>query len=388
MKIAHTSDWHAGRVLRRVDRLPELADVLENLGADLEREKVDVLLVSGDVFDTGAPVAEAERLVFGFFKRVGRAGIKTVVIAGNHDSPSRLEAWGGLAELVDVTVVPRPCPWDRGGLVRLETRAGEKALVAAVPFARSADLTSGLELAADDTKVKQRYADAFRAIVENVTSPFRADAVNLLVLHTHLEGAVFSGSERSVHLGDEWAATPQALPASAHYVALGHIHRPQKVEASPAPAFYAGSPLQLDFGEAGEEKSFVLVDARPRQPARCERVAYRGGRPLARVRATLAELHADKESLGRVGWLWVTVPLEAPDLDVAAKVRQLLPNVLRVEVDLPAREVTADPHRPSPGASHAELFAAYWRAKRGSDPDPALLEAFGCLHADCEGPLA
>src|SRR6185295_5096371 len=93
MKIAHTSDWHAGRAFKRIDRLPELGAVLEHMGDRLEREQVDVLLVSGDVFDSGAPVAEAERMVFGFFKRLGRAGIQTVVIAGNHDSPARVEAW-------------------------------------------------------------------------------------------------------------------------------------------------------------------------------------------------------------------------------------------------------------------------------------------------------
>ena len=92
MRIVHTSDWHAGRVWKTVDRLPELAAVLEDLGDFVERERIDLLLMSGDVFDTGAPSAEAERLVFGFFKRVGRTGTRTVVIAGNHDHPTRLRA--------------------------------------------------------------------------------------------------------------------------------------------------------------------------------------------------------------------------------------------------------------------------------------------------------
>lgn len=384
MRIVHTSDWHAGRVFKRVDRLPELADVLEHLGDWLERDRTDLLLVSGDVFDTGAPPPEAERLVFGFFKRVGRAGVRTVVIGGNHDSPARLEAWAGLAELVDVTVVARPRAHDRGGLLRLESRAGEKALVGAVPFASPRDLVSGLQMAEDDTKAKQLYADAFRRMVENVTSPFSAEAVNLLLLHTHLEGAAFSGSERTVHLGDEWAATPQALPPSAHYIALGHLHRPQKIEAAPAPAYYAGSPLQLDFGEAGEEKSFVAIEARPRQPARCERVPYQGGRPLLRVRKTLPEIEAEAGRLALGGWLWVTVPQDTPDLDIGSKVRKLLPNALRVEVELPPPEAEADSDRPPAGASHVELFHAYFRRQHQAPPSPDLLEAFKALHAECE----
>jgi exonuclease SbcD len=384
LKVLHTSDWHAGRSFKRVDRMPELAQVLEHLGDLIERERVDVLLVSGDVFDSGAPPPEAERLVFGFFKRVGRSGTHSVVVAGNHDSPARFEAWGSLAELVNVHAVPRPAPHDRGGLIAIETRTGETALVAAVPFAPVRFLVAALELAQDETAARQRYADGLGAMVANVTGPFRADTVNLLVLHTHLDGAAFSGSERSVHLGEEWAATPQSLPASAHSVALGHIHKPQRVEAAPSPAFYAGSALQLDFGEAGEEKSCVLVDARPRQPVRWDRVPYQGGTPLARVTATLPELERGAERLRAAGHLAVTVPLAEPDPDLAGKVRRLLPNALKVDVELPERPADADPLRPPSDADPATLFEAYCRRERGAPPDAGLLQAFRRLHAEAE----
>jgi exonuclease SbcD len=385
MKLAHSSDWHAGRIWKRVERLPELASVLENLGDDLEHEKVDVLLMSGDVFDSGAPVAEAERLVFAFFKRLGRAGIETVVIAGNHDSPARVEAWGSLAELVGVHAVARPCPHDQGGAVKVRSKAGEQAVVAAVPFASPIRFFSALDLAEGQTRPHQRYADGLKQIVANVTSAFRADSVNVLMLHTHVEGAAFSGSERRVHLGEEWAATPQAIPASAHYVALGHIHKPQQLLAAGSPAHYAGSPLQMDFGEAGEDKSFVLIDARPGQPARTERVPYRGARKLHRLRATLSDLERDaKRYANPDSLLWVKVPLSAPDPDINARVRQLLPNALRVEVELAERslfdpEVTAaHTHAVDP----AELYAAFVKARRGDQAlDPDLLAAFKDLHA-------
>src|SRR5262249_7588119 len=153
------------------------------------------------------------------------------------------------------------------------------------------------ELATGETEARQRYADSLKAVVEHLASRFRPDAVNILVAHTHVEGAVLSGSERQVHVGEQWAAAAQALPARAHYVALRHIHKPQQVRSAPAPTYYAGSPLQLDFGEAGEEKSFVVVNARPRQPARVEQVPYRGGKPLTLVRATFAELERDAPRL-------------------------------------------------------------------------------------------
>src|SRR5437870_13779616 len=110
MRIVHTSDWHAGRIWKSLSRLDELEAVLDDLGHFIEQEKVDLLLVSGDIFDSGVPSASAERLVFRFFRRVGDAGAKSIVIAGNHDSAARLEAWGTLAELVDVHIRGRVRP--------------------------------------------------------------------------------------------------------------------------------------------------------------------------------------------------------------------------------------------------------------------------------------
>jgi exonuclease SbcD len=368
---------------KSVDRLPELAAVLEHLGDFVERERIDLLLMSGDVFDKGMPPGEAERLVFDFFKRVGGTGTHTVVIAGNHDDPVRLEAWGTLAELVNVHAVGRPRRAESGGVVEVECRTGERAIVACLPFAPARAFVSALELAAGETEARQRYADSLKAVVEHLAERFHANTVNLLVAHTHLEGAILSGSERQVHIGEQWAGAAQALPARAHYVALGHIHRPQRVETAPAPAYYAGSPLQLDFGESGDEKSFVVVDAKPRQPARIDRVPYRGGTPLAVIHAALAELERDAEQLRGRGWLRVTVPLTAPDPDINSKVRRLLPNAVSVNVELPetkesAGAVSVKELRPT------EIFRTYHRAEHGIEPEGTLVEAFDRLWAEAE----
>lgn len=398
MKIAHTSDWHAGRVFKQVRRLPELEAVLEALADDLEREKVELLLHSGDVFDSGAPPPEAEKLVFSFFKRVGRAGIRTVVIAGNHDSPDRLAAWGGLAELVDVSVVPRPAPVERGGVVRITTGSQQTALVAAMPFAPPRWFVTALDLAqgrtdertgqklGGDVVARQQYAEAMSRLATHLATGFRPDAVNILMTHTHLVGAKYSGlrSERSVHLGEGWAALPQTLPTTAHYVALGHIHSPQGVPSVPAPAQYAGSPLQLDFGECGEAKSWVLLDVRPGLPARIERVPYRGARPLEKIRMGLDALARDAEMLRRRdALLWVTVPLEQPDPELNARVRKLLPGAVKVEAELKAPAALPGEARPAPGARPTELFRAYYAAS-DRQPAEAVLVAFERLLHECE----
>ena len=108
MKLLHTSDWHAGKAWKGQSRLDELAVVLDDLASVVERERVDLVLMTGDVFDTSSPSADAERLVFGFFRRIGRLDVPSVVIAGNHDSPTRVEAWAQLAELARVTACGVP----------------------------------------------------------------------------------------------------------------------------------------------------------------------------------------------------------------------------------------------------------------------------------------
>lgn len=383
MKIVHTSDWHAGRLWKNINRLDELEACLDNLAAYIERESVDLLLVTGDVFDSGAPAARAERTVFRFFKRVGASGAQTVVIAGNHDSSDRFEAWGSLTELVNVWAVGRPKPAREGGVLTIPTRSGQTAVVAAVPFAAQRRLVSALELADGDDTAMKTYADKMGEIIKLLCRSFRPDTVNLLCLHTHLEGALKGGSERQVHLGDDWAALPANLPADAHYIALGHIHRPQKVEA-PSPAYYAGSPLQLDFGEAGEEKGFRVIQAVPGpRPAKITNVPYVGGKQLVHVRATLTEIEERATTLRDSGWLRIVVKLDTPDPDINRRIRNLLANAVSVDCETP-REAAADLTSSSESTSPADTYRQYFRHAHGSEAGDDLIEAFNSLREEME----
>jgi exonuclease SbcD len=377
MRIVHTADWHVGRVWKGTTRLDETVKVLDHLAGYLEREHVDLLLVAGDVFDVPSPGPEAEAIVFGFFRRLGANKIPAVVIAGNHDSPGRMDACGQLADLAGVRVVGRPRSAKTGGVLELETPGGH-AVVAALPFAAPGVFVSALELAGEATRAKSLYAEKFKQAVAHLATGFRPGCVNLFVAHTHLDGAVLAHSERQVHLGEEWAATPQALPDRAQYVALGHIHKPQRVEAAPAPTEYAGSPLQLDFGEAGEAKSFVVVDAKPGLPVRTERVRYEGGTPLADLRLPLAELEARETDLRAAGWLRVTVPLTEPDPDLARKVRERIPNALVVKPELP-HQVEA-PATVRPDRNPIEMYREYHAREHGRPPDARVEETFSHLY--------
>jgi DNA repair protein SbcD/Mre11 len=251
--------------------------------------------------------------------------------------------------------------------------------VAVVPFAPSRLLVTAAELANSETQARQHYADGFAAMVEHLCGAYRASSINLLMAHTHLQGAVLSNSERQVHVGDDWAATPQVLPSSAHYVALGHIHRPQRVDAAAAPAEYAGSALQLDFGEIGQEKSFVFFDARPRQPVRVERVPYQGAKTLCGVRATLTALERDAAALRDAGWLRVEVLLEQRIPDLNAQIRRMLPNAVSVQEVLPKPAQLSDVIQTS-SMSPSEAYRAFVEIEHGGRADDALVDKFKSLY--------
>jgi exonuclease SbcD len=377
MKIVHTSDWHVGRRWKGIQRLDELEAVLDHLAVFIESHAIDLVLHTGDVFESRNPPAEAEQLVNQFLVRVGRAGARMVIIAGNHDDPLRLDARSLLTELLNVQIIGRPRTAAQGGTRLVETRSGEKAVIAALPFASPGAWVSALDLAGEEAGARVRYARMFERAVQDLCSPFRRDAVNILMAHSHFEGALFGESERRVHIGEDWAASPEALPRRASYIALGHLHKPQQLDVL-APAYYAGSPLQMDFGEAGEEKTFVVVTASPGKRATVEHVPYEGGLPLVDLRASLAELEEIADQYRR-GWLRVTVPLTEKDPDLNRKVRELLPNALVVRADLPETEDLPD-LRLETGLPPVGHYAAYHLRAHETAADPAVLDTFEDLY--------
>jgi exonuclease SbcD len=396
VRILHTSDWHAGKAWKGQSRLQELEAVLDDLALAVERERIDLVLMTGDVFDVASPSPEAERLVFRFFRRVGRLDVPSVVIAGNHDSPARVEAWAQLAELAQVTACGVVKPHDQGGCATIRTRSGERAVVAMLPFVGPSQFLSAQELGVAGGEPAGAYGRHMQRLVADVTRGFQADAVNLLMAHTHMEGAVVGTSERRVHVAEAWAATVDMLPATAHYVALGHIHHRQAIAAAPVPTWYAGAPLQLDFGEEGEAKAGNIVDVHPDSPARVTPLPYVGGRPLRTVTVPASMFEGDSMASASMPSLLFDEPQvdvsERPHLrvivdctagtidpDINRKVRAVIPGVVSVDLLRP---------RPVPGATQPvlqgmfaprDLYAAYLHhtGQRGTE---AMLGAFDALY--------
>ncbi len=269
MRFIHSSDWHLGQTLRGFDRTREHQVFLDWLLQTLEETAADALLIAGDIFDQANPSAEAQALFYRFLADARRRlpRLDVVAIAGNHDSPGRLEAprrllkdfgihmTGHCSLQDDLADAPTDGVLDRL-LTPLHSADGEVcAWLLAVPFLRPGDLRdgSGLGHQAALRAVYRRLADAALERCRN------AEAL-LAMGHLHVQGGIVSElSERRLIIGGEEAVDVGVFPEEAAYVALGHLHRPQAVKDHPH-IRYAGSPLPLSFPEADHPHQVLQVD--------------------------------------------------------------------------------------------------------------------------------
>jgi DNA repair protein SbcD/Mre11 len=375
MRFLHTADWHVGKAIRGRSRADEFAAALDEVVGIARDEGVDALLLAGDVYEHRAPAPEADSLVFEAFVRIREAGIPVVAIPGNHDSAMRMEALAKLLRPIEVHMVPKVAPPDRGSVVEIGSRDGsESAIVACVPFVPERRFGDAAALFRATEDWYQSYAEGMGRVLEQMATAFRDDRVNVLLAHLFTDGALLGGGEREATIGLEYAVSPARLPAAAQYLALGHIHRPQPVKGSPAAARYAGSLIQLDFGEIDQRKSVAIVDASAGKPARVREVALSAGRRLADLRGTFDELTARAGDMGDA-YLRVFVSTDGPVPGMAERVREVLPNALDVHLEYERAE-REDAGPPLSSLAPREQFLAYHRAQHGAEPDGGLMAAF------------
>ncbi|MGF7235882.1 MAG: exonuclease SbcCD subunit D [Frankia sp.] len=374
MRFLHTSDWHVGGVLKGASRHAEHAAVLSEIVSIAARERVDAVLIAGDLYESGAPGAAAQRLVVETLLSLRATGAEIVAIAGNHDHGPTFDAYRPLMAAAGIHLVGTPRRPRDGGVVAFDARStGEPVRVAALPFVsqhhalRAADLVG----AAPVTHTAG-YAGHVRALVEALEGGFADGAVNLLTTHLTVAGAVLGGGERPAQSVTEYHVPAAILSTRADYVALGHMHRAQtlRTQSGPGrgtasgvggPVRYCGSPLAVDFGEQDAEPSVTVVDVAPGGSARLRVVPLRSPRRLRTLRGSVAALRrladggaVDPDDALRV---YVREPVRAGlREDVAA----ILPNAVEIRID-PAFAPAVPRRRLADAAPRAplELFREY-----------------------------
>ena len=350
--------------------------------------KVDAVLVGGDVFDSLAPPPEAEKLVYDFFARLLPERIAAVVIAGNHDHPRKLGALKHLLEGLRIHIRTEAQPPDKGGVVTVPSRDGsEEARIAVLPFVHERKVVDACQIMAPEHEWYEEYAKRIEEILAFLTKDLTPATVNLVLAHLMVHKGLVGTGERALHLGQVYAVTPQQLPSGVQYIGLGHLHRPQEVMARSKTRF-SGSLLELDFGEKEQEKSVVVVDAKPGRAAGIETVPLSAGRRLRDVLGTLPEIMAMKAELGDA-FLRVRVKVEAPVPGIAEQVKELLPNALDVSLLYEARGEAPARRGPAQRSLRpAELFTEFYRRKNQADPPPQMLALFDTVLEEVHSPEA
>lgn len=325
MRLLHTSDWHVGKKIRGHSRHDEHEAVLGEIVSIAAEQAVDVVLVAGDLFETASPPPEAEDLVYRTLLALARTSAHVAVIAGNHDNARRLSAVGPLLELGNIHLLTDAAAPESGGLRTIDIE-GTTLNLAMLPFVSQRGIVRATELM-DQAAFEHAnaYAARIRTLLELLSEPFSPDAINVIMAHAFVHGGNIGGGERLAHLVEEYAVTAQSFPAAASYVALGHLHRAQKI-AGPSPIHYCGSPLQLDFGDDEQPKQVNVVDVEPGAPAAVDAIRLTTGRPLRTLTGTLDQVRAAADEYSETdNPAWLRVRLDEPRrADLANDVRNLL----------------------------------------------------------------
>ena len=256
MKILHTADWHIGQRLHERSRLDEHAQFLDWLLETIQKYQVDLLLVSGDIFDTSLPSAEATNLYYRFLYRLfDETGAYAVITAGNHDSPRHLEAPREFLEMGRIYVVG--LSGEAANCVFPFPPDDPRVMVAAVPYLSESDLRH-LSYQTEAER-NERYREWMKAFYADCVACMPAELPKILMGHLFVQGGQETHSERNIQIGGATAIHASDFPDGVNYVALGHLHRPQTIEGAAYPIRYSGSPIPLRFNETDYRKAVYLL---------------------------------------------------------------------------------------------------------------------------------
>lgn len=369
MRILHTSDWHLGRSFHRVGLLEAQAQVLDHLVEVARAERVDAVVVAGDVYDRALPAVDAVELLDDVLDRLVAAGVTVLVTSGNHDSAQRLGFGARRSARVGLHVRTRP--EDAAVPVLLEDRHGPVA-VYGVPYLEPALVADRLGVPRTHEAVLGAVGDTVRADLATRPSATRS----VLVAHALVTGGQGSDSERDIAVGGV-AGVPLGVLAGVDYVALGHLHGRQRVTER---ARYSGSPLAYSFSEHRHTKGHWLVELGPRGVERVDPVDAPVPRPLAVLRGTLDDVLSDRRhARAEQAWCQVTLTDAERPAEPMERLRRRFPHTLQLLFE-PVGGV-ADPRSYAQrvqGLDDLDLccgFLAHVRRRSASEEERAVLAA-------------
>lgn len=395
MKILHTADWHIGKKLDQYARLEEQRLVLSEICEIAERESVDAVVVAGDLFDNFNPSSEATELLYSTLHRLSANGSRAVIaIAGNHDSPERIQVPDALAKVCGIIFVGFPNTEvstfrTQGNVELIRTDKGFMELrlpntdiplrIIHTPYANEQRLKTFLGIENSEDALRDHLQAHWKQIADQYLDE---RGFNLLVTHLYVmkkgdpDPEEEPDDERSIlHIGGAQAIYTENFPKQVHYVALGHLHRYHSVDKNP-PVVYSSSPLAYSFSEANQNKQVVLLEGEAGKLISYTPIELKQGKKLRRGKFDSIEdaINWLKENEDALVELTIVSDnyLEASDKKRLSEAHsgliQIIPQVRRINEEEQRAEIDLS-------LSIEKLFGEYFKSKnKGQEPSEGLLE--------------
>ena len=398
MRILHTSDWHLGKRLEDFSRLEEQQAVLQEICEIAELEEIDAVLIAGDLFDTFNPSTEAVDLFYKTLKRLSNNGRRPVIaIAGNHDSPDRIEAPDPLARECGIIFAGYP-----NSVVPLfELESGLKVLRSEEGFlelklpGNSIPLRLLLTPYANEFRLKtylgqENSEEELRTVLQGKWQELAAkycdeNGINILVTHLFVvkKGDALpeepTDEKPILHVGGAQVIFTENIPQQIQYTAIGHLHRMHQVDSKPCPVYYSGSLISYSFAEANQKKYVLLIDAEPGTIVKISEIELAKGKKLLRKRSEGLEdaihwLNENQDCLAELTMVTDTylTAQERKQLNAAhSGIVTIIPEVRNATEFQSGSKKGIDLTR-----NMEELFADYFRHSKGQDPNDEIIKLF------------
>ena len=392
LKIIHTSDWHLGKLLEGNSRLEEQEQFIDEFVQKVEEKDADLIIIAGDIYDSGNPSAKAEWLFYNGIKRISNSGRRAIlIIAGNHDSPERLEAVIPLAREQGIIILGTPKSVieigkfgsfqvsDSGeGYIELCIN-NESAVILTVPYPSEKRLGEILSQESDEEEVQKSYSARIGEIFNELSNKYRKDTINLAVSHLYVAGGETSDSERAIQLGGSYAVEVKDLPKKAQYIALGHLHKNQVFNIDDVPIVYCGSPIKYSKKEKNNKNCIYFIDLKPGEHAVPERIYLTDYKPIEVWKCKSIDDAIDRCRNDGKRNIWVYIEIDCDRIISQQEIKEMKdyrPDIIEIKPNLKDGENENEIYENLTEKSMEEVFRKFYLWRNDVEPTQELVELF------------
>lgn len=392
MKIIHTSDWHLGKLLEGNSRLEEQEQFIDEFVQKVEEKDAELIIIAGDIYDSGNPSAKAEWLFYNGIKRISNNGRRAIlIIAGNHDSPERLEAVIPLAREQGIIILGTPKSVietgkfgsfqvsDSGeGYIELCIN-NESAVILTVPYPSEKRLGEILSQESEEEEVQKSYSARIGEIFNELSKKYRKDTINLAVSHLYVAGGETSDSERAIQLGGSYAVEVKDLPKKAQYIALGHLHKNQVFNIDNVPVVYCGSPIKYSKKEKNNKNCIYFIDLKPGEHAVPERIYLTDYKPIEVWKCKSIDDAIDRCRNDDKRNIWVYIEIDCDRIISQQEIKEMKdcrPDIIEIKPNLKDGENENEIYENLTEKSMEEVFRKFYQWRNDAEPTQELVELF------------